>query len=55
MCYADGYVGESGVFHPGAKCLKQDRDGTAVEKQKANQGGGKAFAPDLFGTAGSYT
>ena len=41
MCYADGYVGESGVLHPGAKFLKQDGDGTAVEKPKANQGGVK--------------
>ena len=31
MCYPNGYVGASGVFHPGAACLKHDGDGESVE------------------------
>ena len=31
MCYPDGYRGVSGVFHPGAACLKHDGDGESVE------------------------
>lgn len=46
MCYPNGYVGASGVFHPGAACLKHDGDGESVEApmSHAANDGRRAYA-----------
>jgi hypothetical protein len=37
MCYENGYIGVSGVFHRGPSCLKFDGDGEKVESPAARQ------------------